>query len=278
MLAERYIPQLGYSTRAHLMTVMLPSLVGGNMSSAKPPSSKVMLLDTPDSVRRKILDTMSAHHQPSHQPSPTQPNATSSSSTAAVNGVLHSDSEQQQQQQQQQSDAQQAPPVNKRTRPTDGMLLAIREILQPAAALWHARARASMLDGRGLFTPEPPFWRAGAPDGTFLSVECEAPQAPAAAATAAETVREETEEEGKQRKNGGQEGRQPRHHDGDDEYRHYATYEAIERDLDAGALSCEALLAAVAAAFNRLHAPLHRAFAANAAWQAATRAAYPEES
>ncbi|KAF7512503.1 hypothetical protein GJ744_001438 [Endocarpon pusillum] len=53
-MAETFLPQLGYRKRAHLMNEMLPSLVGGKMSSSDPPNTKIMFLDGPDTVREKI--------------------------------------------------------------------------------------------------------------------------------------------------------------------------------------------------------------------------------
>ncbi|KII84730.1 hypothetical protein PLICRDRAFT_45537 [Plicaturopsis crispa FD-325 SS-3] len=51
--AEHYLPQLGYAKRAHLMNAMLPSLVGGKMSSSDP-NGKIDFLDSPEAVRKKI--------------------------------------------------------------------------------------------------------------------------------------------------------------------------------------------------------------------------------
>lgn len=53
-MAERFLPQLGYRKRAHLMNPMLGSLVGGKMSSSDPAHTKIMFLDGPEAVRRKI--------------------------------------------------------------------------------------------------------------------------------------------------------------------------------------------------------------------------------
>ncbi|KUJ07425.1 Nucleotidylyl transferase [Mollisia scopiformis] len=52
--AERFLPQLGYKKRAHLMNPMLPNLVGGKMSSSHPPDTKIMFLDDPEAVTSKI--------------------------------------------------------------------------------------------------------------------------------------------------------------------------------------------------------------------------------
>lgn len=51
--AEKYLPQIGYSKRIHLMNPMVPGLTGGKMSSSEI-ESKIDLLDDADAVRRKI--------------------------------------------------------------------------------------------------------------------------------------------------------------------------------------------------------------------------------
>ncbi|ORZ37211.1 tyrosyl-tRNA synthetase [Catenaria anguillulae PL171] len=53
ILAEKYLPKLGYKKRAHLMNAMVPGLAGSKMSSSEP-DSKVDLLDAPKDVERKI--------------------------------------------------------------------------------------------------------------------------------------------------------------------------------------------------------------------------------
>jgi tyrosyl-tRNA synthetase len=52
-LAEKYLPNLGYKKRIHLMNPMVPGLTGGKMSSSEP-DSKIDLLDSPEDVKRKI--------------------------------------------------------------------------------------------------------------------------------------------------------------------------------------------------------------------------------
>lgn len=52
-LAEKYLPQLGYSKRIHLMNPMVPGLTGAKMSSSEE-DSKIDLLDSPDSVKKKL--------------------------------------------------------------------------------------------------------------------------------------------------------------------------------------------------------------------------------
>lgn len=52
-LAEKYLPQLGYAKRIHLMNTMVPGLAGGKMSSSEE-DSKIDLLDTPANVKKKI--------------------------------------------------------------------------------------------------------------------------------------------------------------------------------------------------------------------------------
>jgi tyrosyl-tRNA synthetase len=51
--AEKYLPQLGYAKRAHLMNTMVPGLTGTKMSSSDP-DSKIDLLDEPAVVKRKL--------------------------------------------------------------------------------------------------------------------------------------------------------------------------------------------------------------------------------
>ncbi|RKP05734.1 Aminoacyl-trna synthetase cytokine [Thamnocephalis sphaerospora] len=53
MLAEKYLPHLGYRKRAHLMNHMVPSLTGTKMS-ASDGDSKIDLLDDPKTVEKKI--------------------------------------------------------------------------------------------------------------------------------------------------------------------------------------------------------------------------------
>ncbi|GIJ87963.1 hypothetical protein Asppvi_006879 [Aspergillus pseudoviridinutans] len=52
---ERFLPQLGYRKRAHLMNTMVPGLQGIKMSSSVP-DSKIEFLEDPESVRRKIFN------------------------------------------------------------------------------------------------------------------------------------------------------------------------------------------------------------------------------
>ncbi|KAK5645754.1 hypothetical protein RI129_004218 [Pyrocoelia pectoralis] len=51
--AEKYLPQLGYQKRAHLMNPMVPGLTGSKMSSSEE-ESKIDLLDSPASVKKKL--------------------------------------------------------------------------------------------------------------------------------------------------------------------------------------------------------------------------------
>lgn len=51
--AEKYLPQLGYQKRAHLMNPMVPGLTGGKMSSSED-ESKIDLLDSPSDVKKKL--------------------------------------------------------------------------------------------------------------------------------------------------------------------------------------------------------------------------------
>ncbi|XP_021933924.1 tyrosine--tRNA ligase, cytoplasmic isoform X3 [Zootermopsis nevadensis] len=51
--AEKYLPQLGYAKRIHLMNPMVPGLAGGKMSSSEE-DSKIDLLDGPAAVKKKL--------------------------------------------------------------------------------------------------------------------------------------------------------------------------------------------------------------------------------
>jgi len=51
--SEKYLPQLGYAKRIHLMNPMVPGLTGGKMSSSLE-DSKIDLLDTPAAVKKKL--------------------------------------------------------------------------------------------------------------------------------------------------------------------------------------------------------------------------------
>ncbi|XP_053694342.1 tyrosine--tRNA ligase, cytoplasmic [Sabethes cyaneus] len=51
--AEKYLPQLGYAKRIHLMNPMIPGLAGGKMSSSED-DSKIDLLDSAAKVKSKI--------------------------------------------------------------------------------------------------------------------------------------------------------------------------------------------------------------------------------
>lgn len=51
--SEKYLPQLGYGKRIHLMNPMVPGLTGGKMSSSLE-DSKIDLLDTPAAVKKKL--------------------------------------------------------------------------------------------------------------------------------------------------------------------------------------------------------------------------------
>ncbi|XP_066991802.1 tyrosine--tRNA ligase, cytoplasmic isoform X2 [Anabrus simplex] len=51
--AEKYLPQLGYAKRIHLMNPMVPGLAGGKMSSSEE-DSKIDLLDSAPVVKKKL--------------------------------------------------------------------------------------------------------------------------------------------------------------------------------------------------------------------------------
>jgi len=52
-MSEKYLPQLGYTKRIHLMNSMVPGLAGGKMSSSED-DSKIDLLDSPAIVKKKF--------------------------------------------------------------------------------------------------------------------------------------------------------------------------------------------------------------------------------
>ncbi|XP_050432085.1 tyrosine--tRNA ligase, cytoplasmic isoform X2 [Adelges cooleyi] len=52
-MSEKYLPQLGYVKRIHLMNPMVPGLAGGKMSSSEE-DSKIDLLDSPAAVKKKL--------------------------------------------------------------------------------------------------------------------------------------------------------------------------------------------------------------------------------
>ncbi|KAK9472143.1 Aminoacyl-tRNA synthetase, partial [Dipodascopsis tothii] len=54
VLAEEYLPSLGYKKRAHLMNPMVPGLAQGGKMSSSDPNSKIDLLDDPKTVKKKI--------------------------------------------------------------------------------------------------------------------------------------------------------------------------------------------------------------------------------
>lgn len=51
--AEKYLPQLGYTKRIHMMNPMVPGLTGGKMSSSEE-DSKIDLLDGSGAVKKKV--------------------------------------------------------------------------------------------------------------------------------------------------------------------------------------------------------------------------------
>eukprot|EP00124_Ichthyophonus_hoferi_P002923 Ihof_evm1s224 gene=Ihof_evmTU1s224 len=53
MFAEKYMPQLGYQKRAHLMNPMVPGLTGGKMSASEA-NSKIDLVEEATAVKNKI--------------------------------------------------------------------------------------------------------------------------------------------------------------------------------------------------------------------------------
>ncbi|KAG2218868.1 hypothetical protein INT45_003935, partial [Circinella minor] len=53
VLAEKYLPQIGYKKRSHLMNPMVPGLAGSKMS-ASDPDSKIDFLDDAKTVQKKV--------------------------------------------------------------------------------------------------------------------------------------------------------------------------------------------------------------------------------
>jgi tyrosyl-tRNA synthetase len=62
--AQKFLPQLGYKDRGRIMIPMLPNLFGEKMSSSDPPHTKIMFLDSAESVKEKII---LAFHSAKHQ-------------------------------------------------------------------------------------------------------------------------------------------------------------------------------------------------------------------
>ncbi|CAH6722382.1 tyrosine--tRNA ligase, cytoplasmic [[Candida] jaroonii] len=54
VLAEEYLPSLGYKKRAHLMNGMVPGLNQGGKMSASDPNSKIDIIETDKNVRKKV--------------------------------------------------------------------------------------------------------------------------------------------------------------------------------------------------------------------------------
>ncbi|VVC88177.1 tyrosine--tRNA ligase, cytoplasmic [Leptidea sinapis] len=52
-MSEKYLPQLNYAKRIHLMNPMVPGLTGGKMSASEE-DSKIDLLDNPSNVKKKL--------------------------------------------------------------------------------------------------------------------------------------------------------------------------------------------------------------------------------
>ncbi|KAK6825013.1 hypothetical protein PG990_003641 [Apiospora arundinis] len=61
--SKEWLPKLGYKQRAHLMNPMVPGLQGGKMS-ASDENSKIDLLDSPDTVMKKIRKAEAFPKQP----------------------------------------------------------------------------------------------------------------------------------------------------------------------------------------------------------------------
>lgn len=55
--AEKYLPQIGYTKRIHLMNPMVPGLSGGKMSSSEA-DSKIDLLDDEETIKKKLSSAL----------------------------------------------------------------------------------------------------------------------------------------------------------------------------------------------------------------------------
>ncbi|KAK9454203.1 tRNA synthetases class I-domain-containing protein [Dipodascopsis uninucleata] len=60
VLAEEFLPAIGYKKRAHLMNPMVPGLTQGGKMSSSDPNSKIDLMDDPASVKKKIASAYCA--------------------------------------------------------------------------------------------------------------------------------------------------------------------------------------------------------------------------
>lgn len=60
VLAEEFLPPLGYKKRAHLMNPMVPGLTQGGKMSASDPNSKIDLVEDPAVVKKKISKAFAA--------------------------------------------------------------------------------------------------------------------------------------------------------------------------------------------------------------------------
>ncbi|KAB8231864.1 uncharacterized protein BDW43DRAFT_312783 [Aspergillus alliaceus] len=199
-LGEQFLPQLGYRSPAHLMTELLPSLVGGKMSSSDSANTKIMFLDNEQTVREKV------------------------SRASCDAGVVEG----------------------------NGILPILEHVLMPISELrWSNQSHSSQkpVNGGGYESngqngsegAKWPFCSKDAPWGTLFSIpvrnvgcECKA-------------------------------------------YRHYQSYEAIEKDYKEQLITPETLKAAVASALNELLDPVRLAYEGNAEWREADRMGYPED-
>ncbi|KAK9479771.1 tRNA synthetases class I-domain-containing protein [Lipomyces japonicus] len=60
VLAEEFLPSIGYKKRAHLMNPMVPGLTQGGKMSASDPNSKIDLLEDEKTVKKKIASAFCA--------------------------------------------------------------------------------------------------------------------------------------------------------------------------------------------------------------------------
>lgn len=122
----------------------------------------------------------------------------------------------------------------------NGVLAFLKAVLIPISELRIERmqGKANVEEGQDAMGDQRPFAGAGAPEGTVFSVEMEA------------------------RDGGG--------------FKHYKSYDEVEKDYAEEKLYPKPLKTAVADAINRLLDPIRKAFAENEEWQKVEKLAYPD--
>ncbi|OAL26813.1 hypothetical protein AYO20_09955 [Fonsecaea nubica] len=239
--AERFLPQLGYRNRAHLMNPMLPNLYGDKMSSSHPPHTKIMFLDDEATVEEKVRAGYLSSDEVSRN-----------GVLATLRDVLIPLSQLQME------------------RWVGGTASAARVGDTPnhntTPPFPHNTATSTTTTAGGDDTtgaghgPTPlshPFWTPSSPAGTVFTF----PPRP--------EPKPDQESHGHSHGDGNGDGRY---------HRHYTTFEQIMHDLAAETLRADDIVVAVAAALNQILAPVRAAYRGSRAWRAADRLGYPEES